>query len=93
MTEPVRLHVAAKRYLCATEPGYFGLLSQESVRTLVAAGRPDDARSEAAAFEALPFAAEAVAVRRWDDEAKDPRGHPAGLRALPAAAQQPAQGA
>ena len=71
VTEPVRLHVPAKRYLCATEPGYFGLLSAESVRTLALQGGPMTAE-EAAAFEALPHAASAVAVRRWDDEAKDP---------------------
>ena len=71
VTEPVRLHVPAKRYLCATEPGYFGLLSAESVRTLSLQGGPMTAE-EAAAFEALPHAADAVAVRRWDDEAKDP---------------------
>ena len=71
VTEPVRLHVAAKRYLCAIEPGYFGLLSAESVRTLALQGGPMTA-GEAAAFEALPHARDAVAVRRWDDEAKDP---------------------
>ena len=71
VTEPVRLHVPAKRYLCATEPGYFGLLSAESVRTLSLQGGPMTA-GEAAAFAALPHAADAVAVRRWDDEAKDP---------------------
>jgi gamma-butyrobetaine dioxygenase len=71
VTEPVRLHVAAKRYLCATEPGYFALLSPESVRTLALQGGPMTA-GQAAAFEALPFARDAVAVRRWDDEAKDP---------------------
>ena len=70
VTEPVRLHVAAKRYLCASEPGYFGLLSPESVRTLALQGGPMAAR-EAAAFEALPFARDAVAVRRWDEAAKD----------------------
>jgi len=67
----VRLHVAAKRYLCATEPGYFGRLSPESVRTLALQGGPMTA-AQAEAFEALPFARDAVAVRRWDDEAKDP---------------------
>jgi gamma-butyrobetaine dioxygenase len=71
VTEPVRLHVAAKRYLCAVEPGYAGRLSAESVRTLALQGGPMTAQ-EAAAFEALPFARQAVAVRRWDDEAKDP---------------------
>ena len=71
VTEPVRLHVAAKRYLCASEPGYYGRLSAESVRTLALQGGPMTA-DEVAAFEALPFAQDAVAVRRWDDEAKDP---------------------
>ena len=78
VTEPVRLHVAAKRFLCATEPGYFGLLSQESVRTLVLQGGPMTPE-QAAAFEALPFARDAVAVRRWDDQAKDPAVTPPGF--------------
>jgi len=71
VTEPIRLHVAAKRYLCATEPGYFGRLSAESVRTLALQGGPMTPE-QAAAFEALPYAQDAVAVRRWDDGAKDP---------------------
>jgi gamma-butyrobetaine dioxygenase len=75
VTEPVRLHVAAKRYLCATEPGYLALLSAESVRTLARQGGPMRAE-QAAAFEALPYARDAVAVRRWDDEAKDPAATP-----------------
>jgi gamma-butyrobetaine dioxygenase len=70
VTEPVRLHVAAKRYLCATEPAYFGLLSAESVRTLALQGGPMTPE-QAGAFEALPYGRDAVAVRRWDDEAKD----------------------
>ena len=78
VTEPVRLHVSAKRYLCAAEPGYFELLSDESVRTLEHQGGPMTA-AEAAAFEALPFAKTAVAVRRWDDEAKDPAITPPGF--------------
>jgi len=71
VTEPVRLHVAAKRYLCGTEPGYLALLSPESVRTLALQGGPMTS-AQACAFEALPFARDAVAVRRWDDQAKDP---------------------
>jgi gamma-butyrobetaine dioxygenase len=71
VTEPVRLHVAAKRYLCASDPGYFERLSAESVRTLALQGGPMTA-DEVAAFEALPFGRDAAAVRRWDDEAKDP---------------------
>jgi gamma-butyrobetaine dioxygenase len=78
VTEPVRLHVPAKRYLCGVEPGYFGLLSEESVRTLARQGGPMTA-AEAAAFEALPHARDAVSVRRWDDEAKDPAVTPPGF--------------
>jgi phosphonate degradation associated HDIG domain protein len=70
VTEPVRLHVPAKRYLCAADAEYFGLLSAESVRTLSLQGGPMTA-AEVAAFEALPFSRDAVAVRRWDDQAKD----------------------
>jgi gamma-butyrobetaine dioxygenase len=71
VTEPVRLHVAAKRYLCAVDTGYYALLSAESVRTLALQGGPMTA-AEVAAFEALPHARAAMAVRRWDDLAKDP---------------------
>ena len=71
VTEPVRLHVPAKRYLCAADADYFGLLSAESVRTLSLQGGPMTA-AEVAAFEALPFSRDAVAIRRWDDQAKDP---------------------
>ena len=71
VTGPVRLHIAAKRYLCASEPGYLGLLSPASVYTLSVQGGPMTA-AEVAAFAADPRAADAVAVRRWDDAAKDP---------------------
>jgi gamma-butyrobetaine dioxygenase len=71
VTGPVRLHVAAKRYLCAAEPGYLALLSPASAYTLSVQGGPMTA-AEAAAFAAVPGAAAAVAVRRWDDAAKDP---------------------
>ncbi len=71
VTEPVRLHVAAKRYLCVVEPGYFEKLSAASVYTLSVQGGPMS-EAEVTAFEALPQAAAAVAVRRWDEEAKDP---------------------
>ncbi|MEU2430213.1 phosphonate degradation HD-domain oxygenase [Streptomyces sp. NPDC007861] len=71
VTEPVRLHVAAKRYLCAVEPGYFALLSEASVHTLQVQGGPMT-QEQARTFAAHPGARDAVAVRRWDDEAKDP---------------------
>jgi gamma-butyrobetaine dioxygenase len=72
VTEPVRLHVLAKRYLCATEPGYAATLSQASAYTLTVQGGLMSP-AEITAFEAEPFARDAVAVRRWDDEAKDPQ--------------------
>jgi [1-hydroxy-2-(trimethylamino)ethyl]phosphonate dioxygenase len=69
VTEPVRLHVDAKRYLCAVEPGYFQALSPGSVRSLELQGGPLDAAS-AAAFIRAPHAAEAARLRRWDEAAK-----------------------
>jgi gamma-butyrobetaine dioxygenase len=71
VTEPIRLHVAAKRYLCAVEPGYFDTLSPTSVHTLSVQGGPMSA-AEAAEFEAHPAAGAALRLRRWDDAAKDP---------------------
>ncbi|MEV6609700.1 TauD/TfdA family dioxygenase [Kutzneria sp. NPDC051319] len=71
VTEPVRLHVAAKRYLCATEAGYLEALSPASVRTLGFQGGPMTP-DEAEDFAAGPYAEDAVAVRRWDEAAKDP---------------------
>ncbi|MFG2846631.1 phosphonate degradation HD-domain oxygenase [Kitasatospora sp. NPDC048296] len=70
VTEPVRLHVAAKRYLCAVEDGYRARLSEASEYTLQVQGGPMDER-EAAAFAELPGAVDAVAVRRWDEQAKE----------------------
>lgn len=69
VTEPVRLHVAAKRYLCATEPDYFAALSPASVHTLSLQGGPMSP-TEAAAFIALPHATAAVSLRRFDDAGK-----------------------
>ncbi len=69
VTEPVRGHVAAKRYLTATDQGYFDILSPVSRRTLELQGGPFTA-AEAAAFASRPFAEQAAAVRRWDDSAK-----------------------
>ncbi|MBL8338514.1 MAG: phosphohydrolase [Rhodoferax sp.] len=69
VTEPVRLHVAAKRYLAAVEPGYFDELSEASKLSLRLQGGPMDA-AQIRAFEAAPFFAEAVRLRRWDEEGK-----------------------
>jgi phosphonate degradation associated HDIG domain protein len=69
--EPIRLHVAAKRYLVATDPGYLRGLSMASVHSLGLQGGAMTA-AEVAAFEATPFAMDAVQLRRWDDLAKVP---------------------
>ncbi len=69
VSEPVRLHVAAKRYLAAHEPGYFDLLSDASKLSLSLQGGPMSPQ-EAAQFERGPFFADAVRLRRWDEEGK-----------------------
>ena len=69
VTAPVALHVAAKRYLCAVEPGYFEALSPASKLSLELQGGAFDP-DEAAAFIARPFAQDAVRLRRWDDWGK-----------------------
>jgi phosphonate degradation associated HDIG domain protein len=71
VTEPVRLHVPAKRYLTATDPGYFAILSFGSVRSLELQGGAFSADG-AAAFMAQPYATDAVRLRRWDEGAKIP---------------------
>lgn len=69
VSEPVRLHVAAKRYLCAVDPDYFARLSPVSVRSLALQGGPmTDEQVEA--FAADPYAADAVRLRQWDEQAK-----------------------
>ncbi|MBX3605323.1 MAG: HD domain-containing protein [Piscinibacter sp.] len=62
-------HVDAKRYMCATRPGYREALSADSERSLALQGGVFDA-GEAAAFIARPGASEAVQLRLWDDLAK-----------------------
>lgn len=71
VTEPVRLHVDAKRYLCATDPGYRAKLSPASEHTLKIQGGPMN-DEEVAAFEDNLQYREAVRLRIWDDSGKDP---------------------
>jgi predicted HD phosphohydrolase len=72
VADPVRLHVAAKRYLCTVEPEYLAKLSPASLKSfhdqggVMSQSQIDDFRDE-------PFAFEAVELRRWDDLAKDPQ--------------------
>ncbi|HUV18344.1 MAG TPA: HD domain-containing protein [Ilumatobacteraceae bacterium] len=69
VTAPVALHVAAKRYLCAVEPGYLDDLSPSSTRSLALQGGPMSP-AEVEAFERLSHHEAATLVRRWDDRAK-----------------------
>ena len=78
VAEPVRLHVAAKRYLCAVEPGYRAALSAASELSLQLQGGPFTA-DEVRRFEREPYWDSAVAVRRWDDGAKVPGLRTPGL--------------
>lgn len=72
VTEPVRLHVDAKRYLCTVDSGYHATLSPSSVRTLQIQGGPFSP-AEAETFMAQDHAADAVRLRIWDDKGKDPQ--------------------
>lgn len=69
VTEPVRLHVAAKRYLCAVNPEYVAGLSPASLLSLEVQGGAMSP-GEVLAFEAEPFFAQAVQLRRFDDWGK-----------------------
>lgn len=66
VTEPVRLHVASKRYLCAREAGYWEALSLPSRRSLELQGGAFSPR-EADEFERGPYFQAALRLRRWDD--------------------------
>lgn len=69
VVRPCAMHVQAKRYLCATEPGYAAGLSAASQRSLVLQGGAFDSAASVA-FAQRRFAAEAIALRRFDDSAK-----------------------
>jgi phosphonate degradation associated HDIG domain protein len=69
VTEPIRLHVAAKRHLCHTRPDYLDALSADSRRSLDLQGGAFSAE-ESAAFLFRPHATDAVNLRLWDDQAK-----------------------
>lgn len=69
VTDCVRYHVAAKRYLCATKPSYFKRLSEASIHSLNLQGGPMDA-DEVAAFENNPNLKEIIKVRYYDEAGK-----------------------
>ena len=71
VTEPVRLHVTAKRYLCFADPSYLGVLSPSSLLSLELQGGPMQ-EQEAQTFLVQPYARQAIELRHWDDQAKIP---------------------
>lgn len=71
VTEPVRWHVDAKRYLCAVDPDYFATLTAASVRTLELQGGPMSPE-EVSRFSANPWLDSILKVRRFDDQGKIP---------------------
>ena len=78
VTTPIRLHVPAKRYLCATDASYHDGLSEASKRSLIVQGgvMSDEERE---AFEQIPHFEDALTLRRWDDLAKVKGLESAGL--------------
>ena len=71
VTEPIRLHVAAKKYLCATDSSYYARLSEASKRTLELQGGAMNEK-ESREFESHPHFQAAVKLRRWMTPARWP---------------------
>jgi phosphonate degradation associated HDIG domain protein len=71
VVEPVRLHVAAKRYRCAVDPEYHSRLSDASRLSLKLQGGPFT-ETQARRFEQHPYFQDAVRLRLWDEGAKIP---------------------
>lgn len=69
VTDCVRYHVAAKRYLCATQPAYFDSLSEASIHSLTLQGGPMS-DNEVAEMAQNPNIDEIVQVRLYDDQGK-----------------------
>jgi phosphonate degradation associated HDIG domain protein len=67
--DAIKLHVDAKRYLCAVRPDYYDQMSDDSKRSLQLQGGTFD-REAADAFIAQACAERAVSLRLWDDQAK-----------------------
>ena len=70
VVEPIRQHVATKRYLCAVRPEYFELLSAASIDTLNLQGGPMSSE-EVIEFEKNDYLEECIKLRYWDEDAKD----------------------
>lgn len=70
VTEPVRLHVIAKRFLTGNDPTYYDTLSRASKHSLDLQGGPMSIEAQRQ-FLNVPFAKEAIQLRLWDDQAKE----------------------
>lgn len=70
IADPIRLHVSAKRYLCTVTPEYCQTLSPTSYKSYLDQGGPMS-ELELQLFRQEPFCEQAIALRRWDDQAKD----------------------
>ncbi len=76
VVEPIRQHVAAKRYLCAVNSDYFERLSPASVHTLNLQGGPMNTE-EVEEFEKNDYLVQCIQLRYCDEDGKDPeRKHP-----------------
>jgi len=76
VVEPIRQHVAAKRYLCAVKSDYLEQLSSASLHTLNLQGGPMN-KEEVEEFEKNDYLDQCIQLRFWDEESKDPeREHP-----------------
>jgi phosphonate degradation associated HDIG domain protein len=69
VVEPIRMHVAAKRFLCAVDPAYVLELSPASIQSLHLQGGPYTAE-EVEEFRRSPYAEDAIRLRRYDDIGK-----------------------
>lgn len=69
VTEPIRLHVEAKRYMCSIDEAYFEGLSEASQKSFHLQGGKMS-RVEIQDFEANPYYQSGITLRKWDDEAK-----------------------
>lgn len=69
--DTIKLHVDAKRYLCRMRPDYRTVLSADSKRSLELQGGIYS-QQQCVGFIAQPGALDAVKLRQWDDQAKQP---------------------
>ena len=70
VSEPVRLHVVAKRFLTGNDPAYYHTLSSASKQSLDLQGGPMTSEAQRQFLE-IPYAKDAIQLRRWDDQAKE----------------------